>query len=372
MKKEPFKTVFIHGLVRDEKGRKMSKSLGNGIDPLDMAEQYGADALRFNLITGNSPGNDMRFFVEKCEAMRNFANKIWNACRFVMLNLTIDKVELPDNLELEDKWILSKLNTLIREVTDNMDAYELGVASAKIYDFIWDTYCDWYIELTKTRMNGDDPAAKLAAENVLCYVLLRILELLHPFMPFITEEIWQALPHEGKYLISAPWPVYRPEFDFRAEEQAMEAVKDAISAVRARRAEMNVPPSKKAQMIIASDHAEDYRMGEHFIKRMAYASDITVTDTAPTDLTGLVTVVTHGANVYLPLAELVDFEKELERIAKEREKAAENLARIEQKLSNEKFVSKAPEAIVNAEREKAEKARALIAKLDESAAAMRG
>ena len=372
MKKEPFKTVFIHGLVRDDKGRKMSKSLGNGIDPLDMAEQYGADALRFNLITGNSPGNDMRFFVEKCEAMRNFANKIWNASRFVMMNLTIDKVELPDKLELEDKWILSKLNTLIREVTDNMDAYELGVASAKIYDFIWDTYCDWYIELTKTRMNGDDPAAKLAAENVLCYVLLRILELLHPFMPFITEEIWQALPHEGKYLISAPWPVYRPEFDFRAEEQAMEAVKDAISAVRARRAEMNVPPSKKAQMIIASDHAEDYRMGEHFIKRMAYASDITVTDTAPTDLKGLVTVVTHGANVYLPLAELVDFEKELERIAKEREKAAENLARIEQKLSNEKFVSKAPEAIVNAEREKAEKARALIAKLDESAAAMRG
>ena len=372
MKKEPFKTVFIHGLVRDEKGRKMSKSLGNGIDPLDMAEQYGADALRFNLITGNSPGNDMRFFVEKCEAMRNFANKIWNASRFVMMNLTIDKVELPDKLELEDKWILSKLNTLIREVTDNMDAYELGVASAKIYDFIWDTYCDWYIELTKTRMNGEDPAAKLAAENVLCYVLLRILELLHPFMPFITEEIWQALPHEGKYLISAPWPMYRPEFDFRAEEQAMEAVKDAISAVRARRAEMNVPPSKKAQMIIASDHAEDYRMGEHFIKRMAYASDITVTNTAPTDLTGLVTVVTHGANVYLPLAELVDFEKELERIAKEREKAAENLARIEQKLSNEKFVSKAPEAIVNAEREKAEKARALIAKLDESAAAMRG
>ena len=372
MGEKPFHTVLFHGLVRDSQGRKMSKSLGNGIDPLEIIDQYGADALRFNLITGNSPGNDMRFFVEKCEAMRNFANKIWNASRFVMMNLTIDKVELPDKLELEDKWILSKLNTLIREVTDNMDAYELGVASAKIYDFIWDTYCDWYIELTKTRMNGDDPAAKLAAENVLCYVLLRILELLHPFMPFITEEIWQALPHEGKYLISAPWPVYRPEFDFRAEEQAMEAVKDAISAVRARRAEMNVPPSKKAQMIIASDHAEDYRMGEHFIKRKAYASDITVTDTAPTDLTGLVTVVTHGANVYLPLAELVDFEKELERIAKEREKAAENLARIEQKLSNEKFVSKAPEAIVNAEREKAEKARALIAKLDESAAAMRG
>ena len=288
------------------------------------------------------------------------------------MNLTIDKVELPEKLELEDKWILSKLNTLIREVTDNMDAFELGVASAKIYDFIWDTYCDWYIELTKTRLNGEDEAAKLAAENVLCYVLLRILELLHPFMPFITEEIWQALPHEGDYLIRAKWPEYHSAFDFRAEEQAMEAVKDAISAVRARRAEMNVPPSKKAQMIIGSDHAEDYRLGEHFIKRMAYASELTVTDASPADLTGLVTVVTHGANVYLPLAELVDFEKELERIAKERAKAAENLARIEQKLSNEKFVSKAPEAVVNAEREKAEKARALIAKLDESAAAMRG
>ena len=209
MKKEPFKTVFIHGLVRDDKGRKMSKSLGNGIDPLEMAEKYGADALRFNLITGNSPGNDMRFFVEKCEAMRNFANKIWNASRFVMMNLTIDKVQLPEKLELEDKWVLSKLNTLIREVTDNLESYELGVASAKIYDFIWDTYCDWYIELTKTRLNGEDDAAKLAAENVLCYVLLRILELLHPFMPFITEEIWQALPHEGKYLISAKWPEYR-------------------------------------------------------------------------------------------------------------------------------------------------------------------
>ena len=257
-------------------------------------------------------------------------------------------------------------------MTDALDHYEVGVALSAIYDFVWDVFCDWYIELTKSRLTEKGTAGNLVAQNVLCYVLQRILELLHPFMPFITEEIWQALPHEGDYLIRAQWPVYRPEFDFRAEEQAMEAVKDAISAVRARRAEMNVPPSKKAQMIIVSDHAEVYRLGEHFIKRMAYASEITVTDAAPTDLTGLVTVVTHGANVYLPLAELVDLEKELERIAKEREKAAENLARIEQKLSNEKFVSKAPEAVVNAEREKAEKARALIAKLDESAAAMKG
>ena len=371
MKKEPFHTVLIHGLVRDDKGRKMSKSLGNGIDPLEMADQFGADALRFNLITGNSPGNDMRFFVEKCEAMRNFANKIWNASRFVMMNLTIDKVVLPEKLELEDRWVLSKLNKLIREVTDNMEAYELGVASAKIYDFIWDTYCDWYIELTKTRLNGEDEQAKLAAENVLCYVLLRILELMHPFMPFITEEIWQALPHEGDFLIKAKWPEYREEFNFAESENAMEAVKDAISAVRARRAEMNVPPSKKAQMIIVTEKPENYEVGKHFINRMAYGSDVTVTTAAPADLTGMVTVVTHDANVYMPLAELVDFEKELERIAKEKAKAEANLASIEKKLANEAFVSRAPEAVVNAEREKAEKAKALIAKLEESAAAMK-
>ena len=371
MKKEPFKTVFIHGLVRDDKGRKMSKSLGNGIDPLEMAEKYGADALRFNLITGNSPGNDMRFFVEKCEAMRNFANKIWNASRFVMMNLSIDKVELPEKLELEDKWILSKLNTLIREVTDNLEAYELGVASAKICDFIWDTYCDWYIELTKTRLNGEDAQAKKAAENVLCYVLLRILELLHPFMPFITEEIWQALPHEGRYLISAEWPEYQDALHFPEAEAAMEAVKDAISAIRARRAEMNVPPSRKAQVILVTAQPENYQLGAHFITRMAYASELTVLTAAPADLTGMVTVATHDATVYMPMAELVDIAKELERIAAERKKAEENLRRIEAKLANESFTSRAPENVVNAEREKAEKARALIAKLDASAAAMK-
>ena len=372
MKKEPFKTVLIHGLVRDDKGRKMSKSLGNGIDPLEMADKFGADALRFNLITGNSPGNDMRFFVEKCEAMRNFANKIWNASRYVMMNLTIERVELPEKLELEDKWVLSKLNTLIREVTDNMEAYELGVASAKIYDFIWDTYCDWYIELTKTRLYGEDEEAKLAAQNVLCYVLLRVLELLHPFMPFITEEIWQALPHEGDYLIRAQWPTYRQEFDFSAEERAMEAVKDAISAVRARRAEMNVPPSRKAKIIITSQTPEIYVGGRDFITRLAYASEVEVGTQTPQDLNGMVTVSTHDATMYLPLAELVDIEKELERIGKEITKARENLERIEKKLQNESFVSKAPEAVVNAEREKADKARALIVKLEESAQAMRG
>ena len=212
MKKEPFKTVFIHGLVRDDKGRKMSKSLGNGIDPLEMADKYGADALRFNLITGNSPGNDMRFFVEKCEAMRNFANKIWNASRYVLMNLNVEETGLPDaaDLEIEDKWVLSKLNTLIREVTENMDAYELGVASAKVYDFIWDTYCDWYIELTKARLYGEDEKSKLAAQKVLVYVLDQFLRLLHPFMPFITEEIWQAIPHEGEFLIKALGSRSRP------------------------------------------------------------------------------------------------------------------------------------------------------------------
>ena len=250
MKKIPFHTVLIHGLVRDDKGRKMSKSLGNGIDPLEMAEKYGADALRFNLITGNSPGNDTRFYTEKCEAMRNFANKIWNASRFVMMNLTIDHYALPDadKLEREDKWVLSKLNRLVKEVTENLDSYEIGVASAKVYDFIWDTYCDWYIELTKTRLNGTDEAAKLTAQNVLCYVLVTLLKLLHPFMPFITEEIYQVLPKcdgASDILMMAQWPEYTEALNFPTEENAMEAVMDLIRAIRARRAEMNVPPPRR-------------------------------------------------------------------------------------------------------------------------------
>jgi valyl-tRNA synthetase len=209
-----------------------------------MADKFGADALRFNLITGNAPGNDMRFYVEKCEAMRNFANKIWNASRFVMMNLTIDEVKLPEKLEVEDKWVLSKLNTLIREVTDNMESFELGVASAKVYDFIWDTYCDWYIELTKTRLNGEDEEGKLVAQNVLCYVLVELLKMLHPFMPFITEEIFQALPHNGEFLMTSQWPEYQDALNFPVEEASMQAVMDTIKAIRARRAEMNVPPSK--------------------------------------------------------------------------------------------------------------------------------
>ena len=375
MKKEPFKTVFIHGLVRDDKGRKMSKSLGNGIDPLEMAEKYGADALRFNLITGNSPGNDTRFYVEKCEAMRNFANKIWNASRFVMMNLTIDRVELPEQLELEDKWVLSKLNTLVKEVTDNMDAFEIGVASAKVYDFIWDTYCDWFIELCKARLTGEDECAKVNAQNVLCYVLIETLKLLHPFMPFITEEIYQALPHtvedKGEFIMLQKWPEYRDELSFPQEEEAMGLIIDAITAIRARRNEMNVAPSKKVHYTIATAHADTFARGIPFFKRLASASDVTVADANIPTPDGSIEVVTHAARVLMPLAELVDFEKELARIAKEKANAEKQLAGIENKLSNQGFIAKAPEAVVNGAREDAAKLRALIEKLDASAAAMK-
>ncbi|WP_349933050.1 valine--tRNA ligase [Flavonifractor plautii] len=374
--KPPFHTVFIHGLVRDDKGRKMSKSLGNGIDPLEMADQYGADALRFNLITGNSPGNDMRFYTERCEAMRNFANKIWNASRFLMMNLTIDRCELPDRLELEDKWILSKLNSVIPEVTENMERYELGVAAQKVYDFIWDSYCDWYIELTKTRLQGEDEDSKLRAQQVLCYVLTETLKLLHPFMPFITEEIWQALPHSGDYLMLQQWPQHRAELDFPEEEKAMELIMDAIRGVRARRAEMNVPPSKKAQLTVSTLERAVFEQGIPFLKRLAYASDVTVegvadagSDDAMT-AQGMVTVTTHAARLFMPLAELVDLEKEKARIEKELKKNRAELDKLEAKLVNPGFVNKAPAHVVEAEQDRAEKLRALLAKLEESAASM--
>lgn len=374
--KPPFHTVFIHGLVRDDKGRKMSKSLGNGIDPLEMADQYGADALRFNLITGNSPGNDMRFYTERCEAMRNFANKIWNASRFLMMNLAIDRCELPDRLELEDKWILSKLNSVIPEVTENMERYELGVAAQKVYDFIWDSYCDWYIELTKTRLQGEDEDSKLRAQQVLCYVLTETLKLLHPFMPFITEEIWQALPHSGDYLMLQQWPQHRAELDFPEEEKAMELIMDAIRGVRARRAEMNVPPSKKAQLTVSTLERAVFEQGIPFLKRLAYASDVTVegvadagSDDAMT-AQGMVTVTTHAARLFMPLAELVDLEKEKARIEKELKKNRAELDKLEAKLGNPGFVNKAPAHVVEAEQDRAEKLRALLAKLEESAASM--
>ena len=368
MKKEPFKTVFIHGLVRDDKGRKMSKSLGNGIDPLEMADTYGADALRFNLITGNSPGNDMRFYVEKCEAMRNFANKIWNASRYVLMNLSVDEPGLPDvsKLELEDKWVLSKLNTLIREVTENMDAYELGVASAKVYDFIWDTYCDWYIELTKARLYDADDESKRIAQQVLVYVLDQLLRLLHPFMPFITEEIWQAIPHEGDFLIRAEWPTPNDALDFAVEADALEMVKNAISAIRARRAEMNVPPSRKAALYVVSAHNDYFRQGEGFIRRLAYADQVVLCDADPAGHEDMLCVVTADAKLYIPLDQLIDTEKELARIAKEKENCLKQIAMFESKLANESFVARAPEKVVNDQRDKLAKAKALLEQLDGS------
>ena len=356
MDKEPFNTVFIHGLVRDSQGRKMSKSLGNGIDPLEMIDLYGADALRFNLITGNSPGNDTRFYTEKCEAMRNFCNKIWNASRFVMMNLTIDKNELPKNLELEDKWILSKLNNVAKEVCENMDAFELGVASAKIYDFIWDSYCDWYIELTKSRMNED-------TQKVLLYVLTEILKLLHPFMPFITEEIFQAIPHDGEALMIAEYPKFHEELNFPNEEKDFEMVMDAIKAVRARRAEMNVPPSRKAHLYIVSEKGDAFTAGTAYISKLAYASDVSISDCLPQDSEKMVSVVTDNARLFMPMNDLVDFEAERIRINKEIEKNQKLLDAQINKLSNENFVSRAPEAVVNIEREKKAKLESLIANL---------
>ena len=363
MDKEPFKTVFIHGLVRDSLGRKMSKSLGNGIDPLEIVDKYGADALRYNLITGNSPGNDMRFYVEKCEAMRNFCNKLWNASRFVMMYLTIDKNELPEKLEIEDKWILSKLNDTVKEVCENMDSFELGVAAGKIYDFIWDSFCDWYIELTKPRLNGEDEESKLSAQKVLLYVLTEILKLVHPFMPFISEEIWQALPHEGEALMVERYPEFKQELSFPEDEQSFEMVMTAIKAVRARRSDMNVPPSRKAHLIIATDKKTAFEAGISYICKLAYASEVSVVDAAPESTAGMVSVVTDNARMFMPMAELVDLEKERMRIEKELQNAEKQLQAQIGKLSNQNFVTRAPEAVVNAEREKKAKLEALIENL---------
>ena len=364
--KPPFHTVLIHGLIRDPQGKKMSKSAGNGVDPIEMIDRFGADALRFNIITGNSPGNDTRFYVERCEAMRNFANKLWNASRFVMMNLHVEDNKLPDKLTLPDKWVLSKLNTLVKEVRENLDHYELGVAAQKIYDFIWDTYCDWYIELCKARLNGDDAEAKEGAERVLLFVLTRILELLHPYMPFITEEIYQAIPHESEALIIAPYPKYDQALSFPEEEASFELVMDAIRAVRSRRADMNVAPSRKAKLIVATAETGTFTAGAPYFERLASASEVEVVGEDYAPEAGMVTVTTHSARLYMPMAELVDIEAERARLTKELEKAKKQLEAQEKKLANENFVSRAPEAVVNAERERAEKAKALIANLEGS------
>ncbi len=371
MKEEPFKTVYIHGLVRDAQGRKMSKSLGNGIDPLEIIDKYGADALRFTLVTGNSPGNDMRFSTEKVEASRNFANKIWNASRFVQMNLTIDKAELPETLALEDKWILSKFNDIVKAVTENIDKYELGLAVQKLYDFIWDNFCDWYIEIVKPRLqNKDDVQANENAQKVLCYVLSNTMKLLHPFMPFITETIWQALPHDGESIMVSKWPEYQDSLNFVVEAEQVETIMDTIRSIRARRAEMNVPPSKKAQVILFTENRQAYEAGSTFFAKLAYASEIQFVDAAPSNVEAMVSVVTKGAQVYMPMGELVDFEKEKARLEKEKAKVQKDIDFVMKKLNNEGFVAKAPATVIAQEREKAAKYQELMDKLNASLAAL--
>ena len=361
----PFDTVLIHGLVRDSQGRKMSKSLGNGVDPLEVIEQYGADALRFTLATGNSPGNDMRYIPERVEASRNFANKLWNAARFVLMNLKSDEqLPLPQNLVLEDKWILSKYNRLVREVTDNLDRFELGLAVQKLYDFIWDVYCDWYIEICKARLNGDDEASADNARAVLTFVLDGMLKLLHPFMPFITEEIWQSIPHSGESIMISSWPKYDSKFEFASEEEEFEKIMAAIKAIRNRRAEMNVPPSRKVNVTIETDSKQTFIDGQGFICRLASASAVSVVDNAADS--DAICIITDAAKIYLPLAELVDFSAELERLEKELQKANVDKDFFEKKLNNPNFVAKAPEALVATQREQLEKVLEKIKNIEES------
>ena len=366
MHERPFDTVFIHGIVRDAQGRKMSKSLGNGIDPLIVIDEYGADALRFTLATGNSPGNDMRFSDEKVGASRNFANKLWNAARFILMNLGEDEKapHIPDELALEDKWILSLFNKLTKEVTDNLDKFELGIAVQKLYDFIWDVFCDWYIEISKIRLNSGDEKAAQTARDMLVYIMSNTLKLLHPFMPFITEEIWQTLPHEGESIMISEWPVYKDEYDFSVEEQEMDRIMEAVRAIRNRRAEMNVPPSKKAKYYIATAHKDTFEKAGIFMQRLASCSEAEIGDSFEID--DAVCIVTTDAKIYIPLGELVDFEKEIARLNKEKEKVLKDLDFIDKKLNNENFVAKAPKAVVDGQREAAQKLRDKIAMIDES------
>ena len=370
MKAVPFRDVFIHGIVRDDKGRKMSKSLGNGIDPIEVIDKYGADALRFTLSTGIGPGNDTRFYYERVEANRNFCNKIWNASRFLLMNLEAEDFTLPAQLDLEDKWILSKYNTLVKEVTENIDKYELGIAADKLYSFIWDNFCDWYIELCKTRLTGEDKEASLRAQKVLGHVLSGTMQLLHPFMPFITEEIWQALPHEGPSIMVSSWPKADDSLIFPAEEAEMEEIMAAIRAIRNRRSEMNVPPSKKAALIIVTQKPDLFADAEPFMKRLAWASQVTVQSEAPADAGKMVACVTQACQVLMPMADLVDLDKERERLEKELENAENMVKRTQAKLQNESFVSRAPQNVVDAEKEKLQKYGELAEKLRASIQAL--
>ena len=367
----PFDTVFIHGIVRDELGRKMSKSLGNGVDPLEVIEKHGADALRLMLVTGNSPGNDIRYSEKKIEACSNFANKLWNASRFVHMNIDDHEVknELPEVLHTEDKWILSLLNYVAKEVNENLEKFELGIAVQKVYEFIWDCYCDWYIEFVKARLFFDGEESFLSAEQVLVYVLDQILRLLHPFMPYITEQIWQTIPHEGETIMLSEYPTYNPEFDFPEEETEMIRVMEAIRAIRNRRSEMNVPPSRKAKVYIATKFANTFNTGKAFIIKLASASEVEVADSF--DIEGAVTAVTADAKIYIPLDELVDKEAELQRLNKELDQVKKRLAQSEGKLKNQGFVSKAPAAVVDKVRAQAEKEREKIGLIEAAIEALK-
>ena len=363
MNEKPFEHVLIHGLVRDSQGRKMSKSLGNGIDPLEVIDQYGADALRFMLATGNSPGNDMRFYMERVEAARNFANKLWNASRFVFMNIDTEIMEgvsresVESNLTLADKWIISRANNVVKEVTDNMDKFDLGIAAQKIYDFAWSEYCDWYIEIVKPRLYSEDKEAKQAALYTLTYVLEKILKLLHPYMPFITEEIYTHLPTVEGSIVIASFPHYTEADNKAKEEEMMSLTMDGIRNIRNVRAEMNVPPSKKAKVIIVPTEEKKEAMlaGKDYFVTLASASEVEIVaneDNIPEDA---VSVVINGVKIFIPLDELVDFEKEIERLSKEKAKLESEIKRVNGKLSNEGFVAKAPEALINAEKAKKEK-----------------
>ena len=360
MGERPFKTVLFHGLVRDSKGRKMSKSLGNGIDPLEIIDQYGADALRLTLITGNAPGNDMRFYYERVEASRNFANKIWNASRFIMMNMPEEGLQVTDPvLQPVDKWILSKLNALIKDATENMDHFELGIAVQKVYDFIWDEFCDWYIEMVKPRLyNTDDQESKNAALWTLKTVLLNALKLLHPYMPFITEEIFCTLQSEEESIMISSWPVYQDDWSFAKEEQDIETIKDAVRGVRNIRTEMNVAPSRKAMIYVVSEKEEVRRAfteGKLFFTSLAGASEVVIQEDKNGIAEDAVSVVIHGATLYIPFAELVDIAQEIERLKKEEKRLTGELARVNGMLSNEKFMGKAPQAKIDEEKAKLEK-----------------
>ena len=360
MREKPFKTVLFHGLVRDSQGRKMSKSLGNGIDPLEIIDQYGADALRLTLITGNAPGNDMRFYYEKVESNRNFANKIWNASRFIMMNMPEEGLKVTDPaLEPADKWILSKLNKLIREVTDNMDSFELGIAVSKVYDFIWDEFCDWYIEMVKPRLyNSDDQGSKDAALWTLQNVLINALKLLHPYMPFITEEIFCTLQSTEESIMISKWPEYTKAWEFEKEEGEIEIIKEAVRGIRNVRSEMNVPPSRKAQVFVVSENeniTNAFTEGKLFFEALAYASEVTIQKDKDGIAEDAVSVVIPNATLYIPFAELVDIKQEIERLQKEEKRLLGELSRVNGMLGNERFISKAPQAKIDEEKEKLQK-----------------